>query len=338
MTDSLPKAYLTRTMVPRVLERLRSLCDVTINPADRTATREELIESLGDTVILVPSGPDDINAEVLESAPKLKLIANFGVGYNNIAVETATRLGIALTNTPGVLSDATADIAWALLLNATRRIGEGDRMIRAGAWKGWGPLQLLGGDLAGSTLGIIGMGNIGKAMVPRAKGFSMRVIYWNRTRLSPQQEKDLGIEYYERDDLIREADYLSLHVALTADTTHLISYRELDLMKPSAYLVNTTRGPVVDEKALVDALREGKIAGAGLDVFENEPEVEAELMGLENVVLTPHLGSGTIGTRTRMGMMVADSIEAFIKGLPYPNLVNEDVLIERKEKGSNAKC
>lgn len=326
MKDSLPKAYLTRTMLPAVLERLRSLCDVRINPKDRPATREELIEGLRDAVILVPIGPDDIDAQVLESAPKLKLIANFGVGYNNIEVETATRLGIALTNTPGVLADATADIAWALLMNAVRRIGEGERMIRAGAWKCWGPLQLLGGDMAGSTLGIIGMGNIGKAMVPRAKGFSMRVIYWNRTRLSPEQEKDLGIEYHERDDLIREADFLSLHVALTEETTHLISNRELDLMKPSAYLINTTRGPVVDEKALVGALREGKVAGAGLDVFENEPKVEAGLLELDNVVLTPHLGSATIGTRTRMGMMVADNIEAFIKGRPYPNLVNTDVL------------
>lgn len=313
-------------MLPAVLERLRSLCEVRINPNDRPATREELIEGLRDAVILVPIGPDDIDAEVLESAPKLKLIANFGVGYNNIAVETATKLGIALTNTPGVLADATADIAWALLMNATRRIGEGERMIRSGAWKCWGPLQLLGGDLTGTTLGIIGMGNIGKAMVSRAKGFSMRVIYWSRTRLSPEQEKDLGIEYHERDDLIREADFISLHVALTEETTHLISHRELDLMKPSACLINTTRGPVVDEKALVDALREGKIAGAGLDVFENEPEVEVGLLELENVVLTPHLGSATVGTRTRMGMMVADNIEAFIKGRPYPNLVNTDVL------------
>ncbi len=326
MKDILPKVYLTRKMVPAVLARLRTLGDVHINPRERVVPREELLGELRDAVILVPSGPDDISAEVLESAPKLKLIANFGVGYDNIDVETATRLGIALTNTPGVLADATADIAWALLMNAARRIGEGDRMIRAGAWEGWGPMQLLGGDITGSTLGIIGMGNIGKAMVPRAKGFSMRVIYWNRSRLSPEQEDDLGIEYYQRDDLLRESDYVSLHIALTPDTTHLISDRELDLMKPSAYLINTTRGPVVNEKALVDALREGKIAGAGLDVYENEPEVDAGLLGLENVVLTPHLGSATTGTRTRMGMMVVDNIEAFIKGLPYPNLVNPEVL------------
>ena len=322
----LPKAYLTRTMVPAVLRRLRVLCEVHINPHDRLATREELLEELRDTVILIPCGPDYLDAEVLKSATKLRLIANFGVGYNNIDVETATRLGIALTNTPGVLADATADIAWALLMSTARRIGQGDRLIRSGAWRGWGPLQLLGGDMAGATLGIIGMGNIGKAMAARAKGFSMRVIYWNRTRLSPEQENDLGIEYYERDDLLREADYISLHVALTEETTHLISARELDLMKPSAHLVNTTRGPVVDEKALVHALREGIIAGAGLDVFEKEPEVEPGLLELENVVLTPHLGSATIGTRTRMGMMVADNVEAYLKGLPYPNLVNRDVL------------
>ena len=185
MSNSLPKAYLTRLMVPAVLDRMRPLCDVQINPVDDTVPRDELLREVSDAVILMPNGPDSIDGELLEAAKELKLIANFGVGYNNIDVDTAGKLGIPVTNTPGVLSDATADIAWGLLMNVARRIGEGERMIRADAWPGWGPLQLLGGDVTGATLGLLGLGNIGKAMIPRAKGFAMDVIYWNRTRLDP---------------------------------------------------------------------------------------------------------------------------------------------------------
>ncbi|MCZ6673537.1 MAG: D-glycerate dehydrogenase, partial [Verrucomicrobia bacterium] len=217
------------------------------------------------------------------------------------------------------------DMTWALLMNVTRRIGEGDRMIRNDAWVGWGPLQLLGGDITGATLGLIGLGRIGKAMIPRAKGFSMKVIYWNRTRLDPVEEDALGVEYATKDKVLQEADFISLHVALFPETRHLIAERELSLMKPTAYLINTTRGPVVDEKALVAALQENQIAGAGLDVYEQEPKVEPGLLPLENVVLAPHLGSATIGTRTKMGMMVAGNIEAFLKGESPPNVVNPQV-------------
>ena len=195
-------------------------------------------------------------------------------------------------------------------------------MIRANAWPGWGPLQLLGGDITGATLGLLGLGNIGKAMIPRAKGFSMDVIYWNRTRLDPAEEEALGIRYGSKEEVLRTADYVSLHVALVPETRHLIGSEELALMKPTAYLINTTRGPVVDEKALVAVLQAGRIAGAGLDVYENEPVVDPDLLPLENVLLTPHLGSATVGTRTRMGMIVADNIEAFLKGDPLLTCVN----------------
>ena len=322
MSDSLPKVYLTRQMVPAVLDRLRPQCNLRINPVDDTVPRNELLREVSDAVVLVPNGPDTIDAELLQAAKELKLIANFGVGYNNIDVDTAAEMGIPVTNTPGVLSDATADIAWGLLMNVARRIGEGDRMIRADSWPGWGPLQLLGGDITGSTLGLLGLGNIGKAMIPRAKGFSMEVVYWNRTRLDTAEEEALGIRYASKEEVLGEADFVSLHVALVPDTRHLIGESELALMKPSAYLINTTRGPVVDERALVAALQAGRIAGAGLDVYENEPMVDPDLLPLENVVLAPHLGSATIGTRTKMGMIVADNIEAFFKGKPLLTCVN----------------
>ena len=322
MSDTLPKVYLTRQMVPAVLDRLRPQCDLHINPVDDTLPRDELLKQVSDAVVLVPNGPDNIDVELLETAKDLKLIANFGVGYNNIDVDTAAKMGIPVTNTPGVLSDATADIAWGLLMNVARRIGEGDRMIRANAWPGWGPLQLLGGDITGATLGLLGLGNIGKAMIPRAKGFSMKVIYWNRTRLDPAEEEALGISYASKEEVLSMADYVSLHVALVPETRHLIGADELALMKPTAYLINTTRGPVVDEKALVTVLQEGRIAGAGLDVYENEPIVDPDLLPLDNVVLAPHLGSATIGTRTKMGMIVVDNIEAYFKGEPLVSCVN----------------
>lgn len=326
MSKIKPKVYLTREIVPSVKDRLRPQCDLHINPEDRTLSREDLLREIEDVVVLVPNGPDTIDAEVLEAGSKLKLLANFGVGYNNIDVETATRFGIPLTNTPGALTETTADIAWGLLTNVARRIGEGDRMIRANAWEGWGPLQLLGGDITGATIGLIGMGRIGKAMIPRAKGFSMKVIYWNRTRLDEGEEQALGIEFASKEQVLAEADFVSLHVALVPDTNHLIGEAELEFMKSTAYLINTTRGPVVDEKALVKALQEQRIAGAGLDVYEQEPIVHERLLALENVVLAPHLGSATIGTRTRMGMIVADNIEAFLSGEPLPNIVNPKAL------------
>lgn len=326
MNESKPKVYLTREVVPAVKTRLRPQCNLHINPEDRTLPREDLLREIQDAVVLVPNSPDTIDAEVLEAGSKLKLLANFGVGYNNIDVDAATQLGIPLTNTPGALTETTADIAWGLLTNVARRIGEGDRMIRADAWEGWGPLQLLGGDITGATIGLIGMGRIGKAMIPRAKGFSMKVIYFNRTRLDEAEERALGIEYASKEQVLAKSDFVSLHVALVPDTHYLIGEAELNLMKSTAYLINTTRGPVVDEKALVTALREKRIAGAGLDVYEQEPTVDAGLLPLENVVLAPHLGSATIGTRTKMGMIVADNIEAFLSGEPLPNIVNPAAL------------
>jgi glyoxylate reductase len=255
----------------------------------------------------------------------LKVVANFAVGFNNVDVTAATKRRIPVTNTPGVLTDTTADMAFALLMAAARRIVEGDRFVRTRTWQGWGPLQFLGGDVTGATLGLIGLGRIGRAMVPRGKGFGMQVIYWNRTRLSKEDESALGVSYREFDDLLRQSDFVSVHVSLNDETRHLIGPSQLSLMKPTACIINTARGAVIDEKALVAALREGMIASAGLDVYEHEPLLEPELYDLENAVVAPHLGSGTIGTRTKMGNIAVENCLAACHGNRPPNLINPEV-------------
>jgi glyoxylate reductase len=247
------------------------------------------------------------------------------VGYNNIDVAAATARQIPVTNTPGVLTAATADMAWALMFAIGRRVVEGDQLVRSRQWQGWGPLQLLGQDITSATLGLIGFGRIGKAMVRRARGFDMRVVYWNRTRLSPDEEAELGVTYLSREEVLAQADFVSLHVALTPETKHLIGEAELAAMKPTAYLINTARGPVVDEKALVKVLQAGGIAGAGLDVFENEPQLEPELYDMPNVVIPPHLGSATIGTRTRMGNIAVANCLAACRGKRPDNVVNPEI-------------
>jgi glyoxylate reductase len=296
-----------------------------MNSEDRFLSKAEIIAGIQDVDGLLCLLTDTIDDEILAANPQLKVVANFAVGFNNIDVAAATRRRILVTNTPGVLTETTADMAFALLLSSARRLVEGDRFVRTRRWQGWGPLQFLGADVTGTTLGLIGLGRIGRAMVPRAKGFSMRVIYWNRTRLSPEEEASLGVSYRSMDDVLRESDFVSLHVALNADTRHLIGAAQLQLMKPTAYLINTARGPVIDERALVRALQDGTIAGAGLDVYEHEPLLEPELYELDNAVLPPHLGSATIGTRTRMGNMAARNCLAGCLGQRPPNLVNSEV-------------
>jgi glyoxylate reductase len=261
----------------------------------------------------------------MDSNPGLKVIANFGVGYNHIDVAAATARGIAVTNTPGVLTNTTADIAWALLMDVARRVSEGDRWVRARNWVDWHPNLFIGADITGATLGLVGLGRIGKAVLRRAKGFDMKVLYWNRTRLSKADEAELGIQYADQDALYRQSDFVSLHVALNEGTRHLMGERQLSLMKPTAFLINTTRGPVVDEKALVKALQEKRIAGAGLDVFEREPNLESELYEMENVVIPPHIGSATVGTRLKMGMMAARNCIAGSLGERPPNIVNPEI-------------
>jgi glyoxylate reductase len=273
---------------------------------------------------------DNIDAHFLETCaaatPRLKMVANMAVGFNNIDVEAATRLGIGVSNTPGVLSDTTADLAFALLMTTARRIPEAERFLRAGKFHGWGPLLFCGAEVHHSTLGLVGAGRIGKIMAKRASGFEMKVIYYDVYRMSPEDEAASHMMYLPLDDVLKQADFVSVHTPYMPSTHHLISERELGLMKPSAILINTARGPIVDEKALVKALQSGEIAGAGLDVFEHEPAVEPELLTMENVVLLPHIASASLKTRTLMATMASDNIVAYFHGQRPPNLVNPEVL------------
>ena len=273
---------------------------------------------------------DNIDARFLEACaagtPRLQMVANMAVGFNNIDVDAATRLGIAVSNTPGVLSDTTADLAFALLMATARRIPEAERYLRAGKYKGWGPLLFCGAEVHGSTLGLIGAGRIGKIVAKRASGFDMKVIYYDVYRLSPEEEASYHLTYMPMDDVFRQADFVSVHTPYMPSTHHLIGERELHSMKPGSILINTARGPIVDEKALVRALQDKTIAAAGLDVFENEPAVEPELLALENVVLLPHIASASLKTRTLMATMASDNIVAHYHGQRPPNIVNPEVL------------
>lgn len=324
MSDK-PKIFLTRPIPPASMELLKEKVELTYNPDDRVLSRAELIAGMAGQDGLLCTLMDGIDGELLNTNPNLKIVANYAVGYNNIDVAAATARKIPVSNTPGVLTASTADMAWALMFAIGRRVVEGDQLVRSRQWQGWGPMQLLGQDITGATLGLIGLGRIGKAMVQRAKGFDMKVIYWNRTRLSEAEETAMGITYASREDVLAQADFVSLHVALNAETTHLIGAAELALMKSTAYLINTTRGPVVDEKALVESLKTGSIGGAGLDVFEKEPMLEPELYDLPNVVIPPHLGSATIGTRTKMGNIAAENCFAACRGERPPNIVNPEI-------------
>lgn len=261
-----------------------------------------------------------------QAQPRLRLLANMAVGFNNIDLAAATRLGIAVSNTPGVLTDTSADLAFGLLLAVARRIPESERFLRAGRYSGWGPLLFCGAEVHHATLGLLGMGRIGKAVARRASGFAMRVLYHNRQRLSPAEEAAYGATYVSLDELLQAADFVSIHAPYNQDTHHLIGARELGLMKESAMLINTARGPIVDEKALVRALQAGTIAGAGLDVFEREPAVEPELLTMENVVLLPHIGSASLQTRTLMATMASQNIVAHAHDERPPNILNPEVL------------
>jgi len=268
---------------------------------------------------------DPIRETVL-STPGLEIVANVAVGYDNIDVPAATRNGVMATHTPGVLTDTTADFAFALIMAAARRIAEGDRFVRAGRFGGWAIDMLLGQDVWGATLGLVGVGRIGGAVAKRARAFEMRILYTDAVALAPDVERELGATRVELDELLREADFVSLHVPLTPETRHLIGAAELRRMKPSAVLVNTSRGPVVDEAALAVALRERHIFAAGLDVFEREPEVHPDLLGLDNVVLAPHIASGSVRTRSEMSALAVRNLLAGLRGERPPNLLNPEVL------------
>lgn len=322
-----PRIYLTSRLPSEVMTRLQAETDLTWNSESRPATRAELLAGIAGRDGLLCNINDHIDAELLNSssARDLKVVANFGVGYNNIDVSAATARKIAVTNTPGVLTDATADMALTLLLAVARRLGEGERLVRSGSWTGWEPLQMLGSDVSGATLGIIGFGRIGQAVARRAYGFGMKVVYWNRTRREGRDETQAGATALSFDALLRESDFISLHVAYNPATHHLIGEAQLRLMKPTAYLINTSRGSVIDEAALVAALKQRKIAGAGLDVFEREPALTPGLATLDSVVLAPHLGSATLGTRTKMGMIGVDNLLAACSGQRPPDCVNPEI-------------
>ena len=284
--------------------------------------RDELLEAVRGIAGVLSTVTEKIDAEFMDAAgDDLKVIANMAVGYDNVDLEAANERGVVVTNTPGVLTETTADTAFMLLLAAARRLGEGERIVRAGEWEAWGPKMLLGPDVWGKKLGILGFGEIGQALARRAKGFGMELIYWNRSR-KEEAEKELEARYLELGELLETCDFLSIHAPLTEETTHLIGAPELEKMKTEAVLVNTSRGPLVDEGALADALEEGQIFAAGLDVYEEEPMVHLKLLELENVVLAPHIGSASFETRDRMAATAGEDLRAVLRGEQPKNPVN----------------
>lgn len=316
------KVYVTRRIPAAGLDRVLAETDATVWEGHLPPPREEILRQVADCEGLLCLLTDKIDGRVMDAAPKLKVIAQMAVGYDNIDVAAATARGIPVGNTPGVLTETTADFAWALLMATARRIGDGQKYIRDGKWQTWQPMGLLGPDLYGATLGIIGLGRIGSAFARRAQGFNMRILYAN-PRPKPAVAAEVGAEYVEMDRLLAESDFVALHCPLKADTTHLIGAKELRKMKPSALLINTARGPVVDQDALVEALREGVIAGAGLDVTDPEPiDPNHPLVHMENVIVVPHIGSASINARNKMATLAANNLLAGVRGERLPHLVN----------------
>lgn len=323
MTHPRPRVMVTRKLPLSVESRMRELFDATLNESDVALTRPQMLDAVRRADVLVPTVTDAIDREVIEAAGAgLKLIANFGAGVDHIDLAAAQARGIMVTNTPGVLTEDTADIAMALILAAPRRLAEGAQIMRAGKWPGWSPTFLLGRRVAGKKLGIIGMGRIGQAVARRARGFGLSVHYNRRKRLHASVEQELGAHYWDDlDHMLPEMDIVSLHCPATDNTRHLISAERLARMKPESYLINTSRGAVVDEKALIAALKEKRIAGAGLDVYENEPHIDPAFLTLDNVVLLPHISSATLEARMEMGEKVLINIRSFIDGHRPPDRV-----------------
>jgi glyoxylate reductase len=322
------KIFVTRRIPEPGLKLLEKHHQVEINPYDRVLTKEEIIKGVKGKDGLLCLLTDLIDADVINSEPKLKMISSYAVGYNNIDVKAATKRGIPVSNTPGVLTDATSDMAWALLFSVARRIVEADKFTRTGKFKGWGPMLMHGQDVTNKTLGVVGAGRIGTAFALKSKGFNMNVLYVDEKK-NETLEKEVNAKKVTFDEILKKSDFISLHVPLIPSTHHLIGEKELKMMKKNAVLINTSRGPVVDEQALVFALKEKQIFGAGLDVYENEPEVTEELKKLDNVVLQPHSSSATIETRTKMAVMAAENMVAGLKGEIPNNCVNKEVFKER---------
>jgi len=318
------KVYITRMIPERALRLLQGHYSVEVNNEDRPLRREELLDKVRGRHGVMTMLNDMVNDELMDAAgSQCRIFANYAVGVNNIDIPSASQRGIFISNTPDVLTDATADMAWALLLATARRIAEGDRIIRSGGFIGWSPLFMLGVEVTGKTLGIVGAGRIGQAVARRASGFDMKILY-TANRPKTDFEKTTGASFIGLDSLLELSDFVSLHVPLTPVTHHLISKHEFGIMKETAILINTSRGPVIDEKALAEALRTGQIRGAGLDVYEREPEVEKGLLDLDKAVLCPHLGSATLETRERMGLMAAENILAALRGEMPPQCLNPE--------------
>jgi glyoxylate reductase len=309
-----PKVLITSELPGNAIDRLREVANVEVHTGEEDLTKEELILRIKDKDAVVSLLVNQIDQEVLNSAANLKIVSNYAVGYNNIDVQAATDRNILVTNTPEVLTEATADLTWALLLAIARRVPEGDRFVRDGKFDGWKPSMLLGRSVYGKKFGVIGMGRIGEAVAKRAKGFNMEVLYYNRRQLSIEKEKELHATYADLTALLKTSDFISLHAPLTEETHHLIGEDEFSLMKPSSYIINTSRGPLIDESALVIALKNNEIAGAGLDVFEREPMLEPGLDKLDNVVLAPHVGSATIETRVEMANLAIENVIEVLRG------------------------
>jgi glyoxylate reductase len=320
-----PRVLATRPLFPAAQQILNSTCEMEYWTQPERISKEELFGRVKEKEGLVCLLTEKVSEELLRAAPKLRIAANVAVGFDNIDVLACTKRGVVATNTPGVLDDTTADFAWTLLMAVARRLVEGDQLARSGNWRGWDLDQLVGADVWGKTLGLVGFGRIGRAVARRAAGFQMKVLYSDAIRAPLDMEKELKAEYRDFNTLLAESDFVSVHVPLLADTRGLFDGAKLSRMKPSSFLINTSRGPVVDEAALVHALESGKIAGAALDVYENEPFIHPGLKR-SNVVLAPHIASASLETRTKMACIAAENVVAIFKGQRPPNMLNPEVL------------
>ena len=324
---SRPRVFVTQPIAESAVDRLRAVADVEVNPdSSRVLEKHKLIEGVKRCDILLSLLHDTVDRDVLTANPKLKAVSSMNITQDRIDLQAATELGIPVTNIPAIVTDATADIGFGLLLAVARNIVRGDTLFRAGIYPGSQSNHLAGAAVSGRTLGLVGFGRIGQAMARRGRGFDMRIIYADPRKLSSEQEAMFGASHSSFDELLREADFVSLHPQLSPDTRHLMSYREFALMKPTAYVINTSRGPVIDEAALIRALKQNKIAGAGLDVYEHEPEISPDLAELPNVVLTPHLGSAVLSLREGMANVVVDNTIALIEGRAPVSCLNPQVL------------
>ena len=323
-----PKVFVARKMAQEALDTIADAAEMELWEDELPPPRDVLLKKVPDIDGLLSLLTDKVDAELMDAAPKLKVVSNMAVGFDNIDVPEATKHGIVVGNTPGVLTETTADFAWALIMATGRRVAEGDRWTRSGKWKTWGPMILLGYDIHHATLGIVGFGRIGLEIAKRAQGFNMKILYYDVVRRKPEEEKELGLEYIPNlHDLLSRADFVTIHVPLMAETRHLISTAEFAAMKPTAIFVNTSRGPVVDQKALYQALKSGQIFAAGLDVTEVEPiSMDDPLLTLDNITIAPHIASASVATRTKMATMAAANLIAGLKGEMPPNCVNPEVL------------